>query len=138
MGTCTTEACTADRASRSHTVVTLAFSLPVIAKTASSALALFAAGGLASLGGLPFFILMIVAMYALLILPQQRKQKQWNAMLSSIKTGDRVTTSGGIKGTVITVKDDVVVVRCAPDNLKLEFAKSAIAAVTTDDEAAKS
>ena len=123
------------RASRSHTVVTLAFSLPVMAKAASAALALFAAGGLTSLGGLPFFVLMIVAMYALLILPQQRKQKQWNAMLASIKTGDRVTTSGGIKGTVLTVKDDVIVIRCAPDNIKLEFAKSAISAVTTDEPA---
>ena len=110
----------------------------MIAKAAPAALAVFAAGGLASLGGLPFFLLMIVAMYALLILPQQRKQKQWNTMLAGIKTGDRVTTSGGIKGTVISVKDDVLVLRCAPDNIKLEFAKSAIAAVVTDDETAKS
>ena len=118
--------------------MTLALPLIVIAKPASASVALFFAGGLASLGGLPFFLLMIVAMYALLILPQQRKQKQWNAMLASIKTGDRVTTSGGIRGTVISVKDDVIVIRCAPDNIKLEFAKSAIAAVTTDEEPAKS
>lgn len=79
------------------------------------------------------FVLLIVGMYALLFLPQQRKQKQWNAMLASVKVGDKVTTSGGIRGTVVSVKDDVVIVRTAPDGVKFEIAKSAIAAVTTDD-----
>lgn len=113
----------------------MTFSLLLVAfvHPAPAALALLAAGG--SLGTLPIFILMIVAMYALMILPNQRKQKQWNAMLAAIKAGDRVTTTGGLRGTVITVKDDVLVVRCAPDNIKLEFAKSAIAAVTTEDTA---
>jgi len=110
--------------------VTLAL---LVAFPAKSALAMFAAAGLGSLGTLPIFILMIVAMYALMIVPQQRKQKQWNAMLAAIKTGDKVTTNGGLKGTVVAVKDDGIVIRCAPDNIKLEFAKNAIAAVTTDE-----
>jgi preprotein translocase subunit YajC len=57
-------------------------------------------------------------------------------MLSSLKTGDRVTTSGGIRGTILQVKDDTVILRIQPDNLKLEFIKSAIASVTTEDTAA--
>lgn len=111
-----------------------ALSLVLPLHSAPSALALLA-GGLGSFGTLPVFILMIVAMYALMIVPNQRKQKQWNAMLAGIKTGDKVTTNAGIKGTVVAVKDDVLIVRCAPDNIKLEFVKSAIAAVTTDDVA---
>lgn len=94
--------------------------------------------GLGGLGTLPLFLLMIVAMYMLMVVPQQRKQKQWNAMLASIKSGDKVTTNGGIRGTVISVKDDTLIVRTAPDGVKLEFTKSAIAAVTTDDAEAKS
>ena len=43
------------------------------------------------------------------------------------------TTNGGIRGTIISVKDDVVQLRVAPDNIKLEFVKSAISAVTTPD-----
>jgi preprotein translocase subunit YajC len=57
-------------------------------------------------------------------------------MLGQLKTGDRVTTNGGIRGTVLTVKDDLVVLRVQPDGVKLEFVKSAIAAVTTDEQAA--
>ncbi|HVG27182.1 MAG TPA: preprotein translocase subunit YajC [Acidobacteriaceae bacterium] len=93
-----------------------------------------AAGGLGSLGGLPFLLVMFVAMYFLLIAPNQRKQKQWQGMLEKLKSGDRVTTNGGIRGTVVTVKDDTVIVRTSPDGVKLEMVKSAISAVTTDEE----
>jgi len=86
-----------------------------------------------SLGGLPLLLLMFVAMYFLLIAPNQRKQKQWQQMLSQLKPGDKVTTNGGIRGTIVSVKDDVLVVKCAPDNVKLEMVKSAIAAVTTEE-----
>ncbi len=101
------------------TLATLAFALP----------------SLSQFGTLPFFLLMIVAMYFLLIAPNQRKQKQWAAMLAKIKSGDKVTTNGGIRGTVVSVKDDLLVVKTAPDGVKLEFVKSAIAAVTTEDPA---
>jgi preprotein translocase subunit YajC len=54
-------------------------------------------------------------------------------MLGSIKTGDRVTTAGGIRGIILSIKDDSIIIRVAPDNLKLEVAKSAIASVTQED-----
>jgi preprotein translocase subunit YajC len=92
------------------------------------------AAGFGSLGGLPLLVLMFVAMYFLLIAPNQRKQKQWQQMLSQLKPGDKVTTNGGIRGTIVSVKDDVLIVKCAPDNVKLEMVKSAIAAVTTEEE----
>jgi len=79
-------------------------------------------------------VLMIAVFYFLLILPNQRKQKKWQQMLGDLKAGDRVTTSGGIKGVILSVKDDSLILRVAPDNLKLEFAKSAIASVTTGEE----
>jgi preprotein translocase subunit YajC len=97
-------------------------------------LALLAAPGLGSFGTLPLLVLMVVAMYFLMIVPNQRKQKQWQSMLAQIKTGDRITTSGGIRGIVVSVKDDVVVIRTQPDNVKFEVVKSAIAAVTTEEE----
>jgi preprotein translocase subunit YajC len=94
-----------------------------------------AAGGVfGSLGGLPLLLLMFVAMYFLLIAPNQRKQKKWQEMLSQMKPGDKVTTNGGLRGTIVSVKDDVLIVKCAPDNVKLEMVKSAIAAVTTEEE----
>lgn len=78
-------------------------------------------------------LLFIPLMYLLMIRPQQKRQKQWQQMLSSIKSGDRITTAGGIRGVIISLKDDTVIIRVAPDNLKLEVAKSAIASVTTDE-----
>ena len=95
-----------------------------------------AGGGLGSLGGLLLPVLFFVVLYFLMIVPNQRKQKKWQEMLGQIKSGDRVTTNGGIRGTVLTVKDDSVILRVQPDGLKLEFVKSAIAAVTTDEQAA--
>lgn len=100
------------------------------------AIALFQAGGLGSMSGLSSLALPVVfiaAMYFLMIAPNQKKQKQWTEMLASIKTGDRVTTSGGLRGVVLQVKDDVVVLRLQPDNIKLEFVKSAIASVSTEE-----
>ncbi|HLQ65791.1 MAG TPA: preprotein translocase subunit YajC [Candidatus Limnocylindrales bacterium] len=68
--------------------------------------------------------------YFLIIRPQQRKQKETDAMLSSIKKGDRVLTSGGLYGTVIGkgAKDDVVVLKVA-DDVKMEFSKQSIVQV---------
>jgi len=78
-------------------------------------------------------LLLIPVLYLVMIRPQQKRQKQWQEMLGSIKTGDRVTTAGGIRGIILSIKDEVIVIRVAPDNVKLEVAKSAIASVTTQD-----
>ncbi len=84
------------------------------------------------------FVPMIAIFYFLLILPQQRKQKKWQAMLDQLKTGDKVTTSGGLRGVVIALKDDAIHLRVPPDNLRLEVTKASVAIVTTaEDETAK-
>ncbi len=90
------------------------------------------AGG--GLGMLLPVLLFIPLLYLLMIRPQQKKQKQWQQMLAGIKSGDKVTTAGGIRGIILSIKDDSIIIRVAPDNLKLEVAKSAIASVTTQDE----
>ena len=78
---------------------------------------------------------MFAVFYFLLILPQQRRQKKWQAMLSELKTGDKVVTSGGLRGTIFSIKDDALVLRVPPDNLKLEVTRGSIVRVTTQDEA---
>ncbi|HMG86392.1 MAG TPA: preprotein translocase subunit YajC [Terracidiphilus sp.] len=79
-------------------------------------------------------LLLVPLMYFVMIRPQQKRQKQWQQMLSSIKTGDKVTTAGGIRGIIMSIKDDVIIIRVAPDNIKMEVAKSAIASVTTQED----
>ena len=90
------------------------------------------------IGGGSAPILMMVAIFAifyfLLIMPQQRKQKKWQEMLKEIKPGDKVVTSGGLTGAVMSVKDDAIILRVPPDNIKIEVARSSIVTLTTPEE----
>jgi preprotein translocase subunit YajC len=92
---------------------------------------------LGGLGMMPLLLLFFGVMYLVLILPQQRRQKRWQQMINDLKTGDRITTQGGIRGSIIALKDDAVHLRVAPDNLRLEVAKSAIVSVVRDEEPKK-
>ena len=88
-------------------------------------------------GGIVMFLPLIAifgVFYVLLILPQQRKQKKWQEMLGQLKTGDRVVTSGGIRGIIIALRDDYVHLRVAPDNLKIEVARSAIVSMSAEEK----
>lgn len=78
-------------------------------------------------------VFIFVIFYFLLILPQQRRQKKWQAMLNDLKTGDKVITSGGLRGTIIALRDDSLHLRVPPDNLRIEVARSAIASVATPE-----
>jgi preprotein translocase subunit YajC len=87
--------------------------------------------------GLVMMVGIFAVFYFLLILPQQRKQKKWQAMLSNVKAGDRVATSGGMRGVIMSVKsegpDPTVILRVPPDNLRIEVARSSITSVFTDE-----
>jgi len=99
----------------------------------AAALVMQASGG----SGLVMFLPLIAifgVFYVLLILPQQRKQKKWQEMLGQLKTGDRVVTSGGIRGIIIALRDDYVHLRVAPDNLKIEVARSAIVSMSAEEK----
>lgn len=104
-----------------------------------SALYLFQStgGGAAGLTLLWPLIFIFGIFYLLLILPQQRRQKRWQQMVEGLKSGDRVTTGGGVRGTIIAIKDDAVHLRVPPDNLRLEVAKSSIVSVAREEEPAK-
>lgn len=89
-------------------------------------------GASSSLSMLLPLVFIFVIFYFLLILPQQRKQKKWQAMLDTLKTGDKVITSGGLRGAIIALRDDAVHLRVPPDNLRLEVARSSIVSVATE------
>jgi preprotein translocase subunit YajC len=94
-------------------------------------------GGMGLLAGAVPFIFLFAILYFVMILPQQRRQKKWHAMLDSLKTGDKVTTSGGLRGTIVALKDDSVHLRVPPDNLRVEVTKASVTQVTTAEEEAK-
>jgi len=79
-----------------------------------------------------YFVLQLVALgvvfYFLLIRPQQKRTKELAALISSVKTGDKVIMNSGIHGIVANVKETTILVKVA-DNVKLEFDKAAVATV---------
>lgn len=77
-------------------------------------------------------VLIFVIFYFLLIRPQQKRQKEHQKMLESLSKGDRVLTSGGMFGVVLGIDDQKVVLKIA-DNVKAEFAKSAIAHIVSKE-----
>ncbi len=75
----------------------------------------------------PMFLLLF-AFYFAILRPQQKRQKTHDALMKGIKAGDKVTTSGGIIGIVVTVKERSVSIRSA--DTKLEVLKSAVSEIT--------
>ena len=78
---------------------------------------------------LPFALIFFI-FYFLVIRPQSKRQKELAAMINALKQGDRVLTSGGIYGTVMSMKDNIAVLKIS-DQVKIEVAKSAITAVVS-------
>jgi preprotein translocase subunit YajC len=74
------------------------------------------------------FGLIILIFYFLIIRPQKKREKETKNMLSAMKKGDKVVSIGGIRGTIVSVKESTVVVK-VDDNTRIEFSKSAIAQI---------
>ncbi|HZQ24613.1 MAG TPA: preprotein translocase subunit YajC [Terriglobales bacterium] len=89
-------------------------------------------GGLGWVGFAPLIFIFAI-FYFLLIMPQQRRQKKWQQMLGELKPGDKVVTSGGLRGTILSLKDDYIHLRVPPDNLKVEVSRGSVVSVTTPE-----
>ena len=72
-------------------------------------------------------ILMFAIFYFLMIRPQQKKAKELQTMITQLKKGDKVVTTGGILGTVSSLQEDYVVLTVGGSDTKIEILKSAIA-----------
>jgi preprotein translocase subunit YajC len=92
------------------------------------------ASGPASILSTPIvpIICLVAIFYFLAIRPQNQKQKQLQALINAVKTGDRVVTSSGIHGMISNVKETTVILKIA-DNVKIEIDKSSIGTVKRDD-----
>ena len=81
-------------------------------------------------------ILLVIVFYFILIRPQQQRAKQQVKLIASLKSGDKVITSSGIVGVVITVKDRTVSLRSA--DAKMEVTKSSVTEILEGGDAAES
>ena len=71
-------------------------------------------------------ILMAGIFIVLVILPARKRQKKLERMLANLTSGDQVVTNGGIRGTVVGLRETRVTLRVPPDGVKLEFARNAV------------
>jgi preprotein translocase subunit YajC len=74
------------------------------------------------------FAILGIIFYFLMIRPQQAKAKEHAQLLKGLKPGDKILTTGGILGVIITVKDKSLSIRSA--DAKLEILKSAVSEIT--------
>ncbi|MFO7675004.1 MAG: preprotein translocase subunit YajC [bacterium] len=84
-----------------------------------------APGGMNSILGFLPIILIFVVLYFLMILPQQRRQKKHQEMISALKRGDRVVLSSGIHGIITNVRDATFSVKIA-DNTEIEVDRASV------------
>lgn len=92
-------------------------------------------GGL--LGMLPMLLIMIGVFYFMLIRPENKRKKEAEELRSSMKNGDKITTIGGIVGTVVDVKGETFVIETGADQVRIEFAKWALSTNESSAERAK-
>ena len=90
------------------------------------------------MGSMLFMLVgMLVLFYFLMIRPENKRKKEAEQMRGAVKTGDEITTIGGIVGTVVNVKEDKIVIETSADQVRMELMKWAISTNETAAEAAK-
>ena len=88
-------------------------------------------------GMLIMLVGMVVLFYFMMIRPENKRKKEAEQMRNSLKEGDKITTIGGITGTVVNVKEDKFVIETGADQVRIEFAKWALSTNDTAAAAAK-
>ena len=81
-------------------------------------------------------LVMLAVFYFMLIRPENKRKKEAENMRSSIRTGDSITTIGGIIGTVVDVKESKIVIETSADRVRVELAKWAVSSNETGAERA--
>ena len=83
-------------------------------------------------GFLPI-IIMLGLFYLMIIIPENRRKKKYQALLDNLKVNDEVMTRGGIIGKVINIQDDFVIIQSGPDKSRFKLANNGISVVLKDN-----
>ena len=81
-------------------------------------------------------IVMVGIFYLVLFLPMRRRQRKLDELLANLKSGDKVVTNAGVIGVIMGLTDATVTLRVKPDNVKIEFARSAINGIAEEENKA--
>ena len=86
-------------------------------------------------------VLLILVFYFMVIRPENKRKKQAEEMRNGLKKGDKITTIGGIVGTIVQVNDDTIVIETSDDRVRMELTKWAVSTTgvqtSTEPAAAK-
>lgn len=86
------------------------------------------------LTGLLPWVAVLAVFYLLLIMPEQRKQKKFKAMVEALKVGDEVLTRGGIFGKIANLKEDYIIIESGAEKTKLKMTKSSVSSIVNSKE----
>lgn len=81
-------------------------------------------------------VVMVAIFYLVLFLPMRRRQKKLDELLSNLKAGDKVVTNAGLIGVITGLTESTVTLRVKPDNIKIEFARSAVSGIAEEENKA--
>jgi len=87
-------------------------------------------------GTIVMLVLMVGVFYFMLIRPENKRKKENEKMRNSVKVGDKITTIGGICGTIVSVKDDKIVIETSADQVRMELVKWSLSTNETAAERA--
>lgn len=71
-------------------------------------------------------LLMTAVLYLFLIVPQNKRKKEFDSMMANLKVNDEIVTRGGIIGTIVSISEDSFIIQTGPDRTKIKIAKAAI------------
>ncbi len=94
---------------------------------------MFFQGGLGAIGQFLPILLIVAVFYFLLIRPQQKRQRELQQTISQLKAGDRIVTTGGVIGTITTVRDTSFLIRSADKSI-LEIARTSVAGIDEEEK----
>ncbi|MNM29803.1 preprotein translocase subunit YajC [compost metagenome] len=75
----------------------------------------------------------LVVFYGVLIIPEKKRKKTYNNMLSELKVNDKIITRSGLIGKIVIIEKDNVVIEVEPDNVRLTFSKQGISSLLTEE-----
>lgn len=90
-----------------------------------------ATGSVDMMSTVVMLVIMVAIFYFMLIRPENKRKKEADAMRSSLRNGDSITTIGGVIGTIVDIKEDKIVIETSADRVRVEFAKWAVSSNET-------
>jgi preprotein translocase subunit YajC len=88
--------------------------------------------------GLLPLIAMLGLFYLIVFIPENRRKKKYNAMLSALSVNDEIITKGGILGKIVNLQDDFVIIQTGPDRARIKLSKNGISSVLNSSNAEES